>query len=77
MQIQKVDIGNGHQVDYFDSRVTPGGEMGAMDVIEATKRPSILLTSEGEYLCWMNGHTASGRYSTLREAQSVMRSLLE
>jgi len=73
--ISKMSI-NGHTVDYLDSRTSPGGELGAMDVIEQTRRPSILKTSEGEYLCWLDGHTASGRYSTLAEAQRVMGSLL-
>jgi len=75
MAISKMNI-DGRAVDYLDSRTSPGGEMGAMDVIEQTRRPSILKTSEGEYICWMNGHTAGGRYSSLSEAQRVMGSLL-
>ena len=65
----------GHTVDYFDSRTTPGGEMGAMDVIEQTKLPSILKSSEGDFVCWIDGYTA-GRFSTLGAAQNAMRSLL-
>jgi len=31
---------DGHTVDYLAGRSTPGGEMGALDVIQRTKRPS-------------------------------------
>ena len=72
----QIPLGNGRSVDFFDSRRTPGGEMGAMDVIEQTRRPSILRTSEGEFLCWLNGHTASGRRSSIDEAIADMRDLV-
>lgn len=48
---------DGHVVDYLDSRATPGGEIGAMDIIEARRRPAILRTSEGWYIPWIDGHT--------------------
>jgi len=44
-------------------------------VIEQTKLPSILKSSEGDFVCWIDGYTA-GRFSTLGAAQNAMRSLL-
>lgn len=57
-------IPGGWVVDFLDCRSTPGGEMGAMDIIEGTRRPAILRTSEGNFIPWMDGHTA-GWASTL------------
>ena len=50
--------------------------MGWMDVVEASKQPSILKTSEGWFLCWLDGTTASGDAGSLERALRMMYRLL-
>jgi len=70
--IPTITLPDGAVVLFLQSHACAGGEMGAMDVFEASRRPGILQTSDGDFICWDDGHTFSGRIATEDEALEVM-----
>ncbi len=70
-----VRLADGENVFFYDSQTFPHGELGAMDVMEATKAPTILRTTEGWFSCWIDGQPG-GRNETLEDAMAEMLQLL-
>jgi hypothetical protein len=68
-------LANGENVFFYDSQTFPHGELGAMDIMEATKAPTILRTTEGWFSCWIDGDPG-GRNETLEDAMAEMLQLL-
>lgn len=74
--VTDLPLRDGRLVKYLDSRFTPGGEMGAMDILESTRWAAVLRTSEGHHIPWVEGHTC-GWAETLEEASEQLRERLE
>jgi hypothetical protein len=73
--IRKAILSDGAAVDYYNSEQFRGGELGAMDVIEATKAPSILRTEEGAFRCWIDGVPVDMTSSLETAKRSMLRLL--
>lgn len=69
--VTEVALRDGRQVKYLDSRLIPGGEMGAMDILEGTGWSALLRTSEGNFIPWVGGHTC-GWARTLDDAATQL-----
>lgn len=72
---QKMRLANGEYVDFVDGWTFVGGELGAMDIIEASRAPSILRTTEGLFGCWLDGNSVALE-DTEENAKAMMLHLL-
>jgi len=73
--VTDLPLPDGRVVKYLDSRFTPGGELGAMDILEGKRWAAILRTSEGNYIPWIDGHTG-GWARTLNSAVEQLSDIL-
>lgn len=75
--LRYVQLAADRRVPFFDSQRQPSGELGGMDIFEATKRPGILRESEGRFRCWDCGRPVAGPFDTLAQAMVAMSEHLD